>query len=100
MTVTEEARHRLYRWFEDHASTEVANTMMDLLPPVGWADVARQSDIDRLERRIDRLETRMDRFEGRLEAIAAGLQRDMRLQFASIVAANATMAGIVIAVLG
>lgn len=28
---------------------------MEHLPPFGWADVARKSDIDRLDARIDRL---------------------------------------------
>ena len=29
--------------------------MMEHLPPFGWADVARKSDIDRLDARIDSL---------------------------------------------
>jgi hypothetical protein len=30
----------------------MANTLMEHLPPSGWSDVARKSDIDRLERDI------------------------------------------------
>ena len=38
--------------------------MMELLPPVGWADVARQRDLDHLEQRLgvrfDGIEMRLD----------------------------------------
>jgi hypothetical protein len=30
----------------------VAATVMELLPPVGWADVARQRDLDQFEARL------------------------------------------------
>ncbi len=33
--------------------------MMEHLPPFGWADVARRSDIDHLHARIDRLTAAM-----------------------------------------
>ena len=35
---------------------EVANTLMEHLPPSGWADVARKSDVDRLEVDISRVD--------------------------------------------
>ena len=31
---------------------DVADTMMEHLPPTGWADVARKDDIERLEQRL------------------------------------------------
>ncbi len=33
---------------------EVAETLMDLHPPVGWADVATKRDLDHLRRDLDR----------------------------------------------
>lgn len=39
---------------------EVADTMMEYMPPVGWADVARRSDIERVDSRLDHLEKRID----------------------------------------
>jgi hypothetical protein len=32
---------------------EVADTMMEHLPPTGWADVARKDDIVRVEKRLN-----------------------------------------------
>lgn len=49
MPVTEEKRHRLYRRLEEVLGSEEATTMMELVPPVGWADVATKRDVDNLE---------------------------------------------------
>ena len=53
---------------------ERASTMMNLLPPVGWGDVATRRDLDLLEERIDhrfeRVDARIDRIQVRLDGIA------------------------------
>ena len=49
MAIGEEQRHELYRGLEAVLGRERATTMMELLPPVGWSDVARRSDLDHLE---------------------------------------------------
>ncbi|HWL45569.1 MAG TPA: hypothetical protein VNQ73_21690 [Ilumatobacter sp.] len=59
MTVTEQARKDLYDSLEHVHGREVATTLMEHLPPVGWADVARQSDIIAVRSDIDRLRTDM-----------------------------------------
>ena len=46
MPVTEHERHQLFRWFEEHLGSERAATLMSLLPPVGWGDVATRRDLD------------------------------------------------------
>jgi hypothetical protein len=46
---------------------DVAETLLEHLPPAGWGDVARRSDIDHLGTRIDRLETRIDQLEARID---------------------------------
>jgi hypothetical protein len=38
--IDERARHELYRAVEELLGTKTADTLMSLLPPVGWADVA------------------------------------------------------------
>jgi hypothetical protein len=94
MPVTESERHQLFTWFEEHMGQERAATMMNLVPPVGWADVASRHDLEeldaRLTTRIDALETKIDarfdandhkfealehRFEAKLNALRSDLLR-------------------------
>jgi hypothetical protein len=64
MSVTEYERNQLVVWFEEHMGKELAATMMSLLPPVGWGDVATKRDLDhvaeRLDSKIDRVAERLD----------------------------------------
>jgi hypothetical protein len=46
---------------------ERATTMMNLLPPVGWGDVATRRDLDLLEERL----------EAKLDAMALATKRDL-----------------------
>jgi hypothetical protein len=63
MTVTEKQRHDLIRRFEEAFGPEHAETLMELLPPVGWADVVTKQDLEHLrvatEARFDLLEERV-----------------------------------------
>ena len=49
MAVDEAARHQLYNSLESNLGPESASTLMSLLPPVGWADVATRQDLHALE---------------------------------------------------
>jgi hypothetical protein len=60
MSVTEFARHQLFSWFEEHMGQERATTMMNLLPPTGWGDVATRRDLHVLENHIDALEVKLN----------------------------------------
>ncbi len=66
MTISEETRHRLYRRLEEVLGPEEAATLMEHLPPVGWADVATKRDLDALEGRMD---LRFDALETRFQSI-------------------------------
>jgi hypothetical protein len=80
MAVDERRRHLLYRRLEEVLGPDEAGTLMDHLPPVGWADVARRSDLEMLGRDIGgeiaglrremmHLEERLtERFEAKLES--------------------------------
>ena len=48
MTITESRRFVLHRALRDQFGASVADTLMEHLPPTGWGDVARQSDIESL----------------------------------------------------
>ncbi|MEJ7562505.1 MAG: hypothetical protein WKF45_08285 [Ilumatobacteraceae bacterium] len=60
MSITEYQRHQLFTWFEEHMGKERATTMMNLVPPVGWGDVATTRDLElhRAETKHDLLELR------------------------------------------
>lgn len=75
MALDERARHELFLRLQQVLGAAQADTLMEMLPPVGWADVATKRDLDALEERMnlrfefvdqrfDRLEERFDqRFE-------------------------------------
>jgi hypothetical protein len=67
---------------------ERAATMMNLVPPVGWADVATKHDLDeldsRLTSRIDALESKIDaRFET-FESKIDGLEHRFDAKFDAV----------------
>lgn len=49
MTITEEARYQLYKKLEATLGPDDTNTLMEHLPPVGWADVATKADLAHLQ---------------------------------------------------
>ena len=63
MTLSEESRHALHLRLDELLGRSEAATLMELLPPVGWADVATKRDLDALEARVT---GEMKALEGRL----------------------------------
>ena len=59
MTITEQSRLNLYDSVRTHHGEEVAVTLMEMLPPVGWADIATKDDV-RHQIEMLRLETKME----------------------------------------
>jgi len=105
VAVTEETRHRLYQRLEEVLGAEEATTLMELVPPVGWADVATKRDLDALADRMDRFEARMDRFDGRMDRFEVRLtdgfermHRDMRLQLYWLLGFLSSAVGLMLAV--
>ena len=52
MSINEQSRHELYRRLEEILGPGPAATLMEHLPPVGWADVATKRDLEALETRL------------------------------------------------
>ena len=46
MAVDERSRHELYLRLESVVGQREADTLMSLLPPVGWAEVATKHDLE------------------------------------------------------
>lgn len=53
MALDERSRHELFLRLEEALGPEAATTLMEHLPPTGWADVARKRDLDALEHRMN-----------------------------------------------
>lgn len=70
MAITESARHKLYQQLELVIGPEEATTLMEHLPPVGWANVATKDDLHRLDDRIDRVEVALT---SRIDSVEASL---------------------------
>jgi hypothetical protein len=73
--IEERARHELYRGVEELLGTDRADTLMSLLPPVGWADVTTKTDLrsldDRIDSRFSRVDAQFSRVDARFTAIDA-----------------------------
>ena len=52
MTISNADRHDLHNALGELLGGREANTLMEHLPPVGWADVATKRDLDHLESRL------------------------------------------------
>ena len=53
MSVTEARRFELHQELQKILGVDVAHTLMDYLPPVGWNDLARKRDVEIVERRLN-----------------------------------------------
>lgn len=85
MAVDERRRPELHTALSQEIGPEAAATLMELVPPVGWADVATKQD---LSKEIALLEARLG---GRLEE---RLNSQTKTLFGVLIASNATLAAL------
>ena len=93
MVVDERSRHQLYRRLEEVLGPDAATTLIEHLPPVGWADVATRQDLagleERMELRFARIEERFNGVDDRIAAFAADLrasfEHELRSQITTVV---------------
>lgn len=60
MAVNERTRHELYEAVRQALGDDPAETLMEMLPPVGWADVATKHDLESIRDDLRSLRDRVD----------------------------------------
>ena len=95
MAISEHARHELYRRLEDLLGGEAATTLMEHLPPVGWADVATKRDLEVMEQRL-RADVRAEIHAG----ITSAITSQTRTLLVAVVGSNLSIAGLAFAAAG
>ena len=82
MVLDERARHELFLRLEQALGAEAAERLMEMMPPVGWADVATKRDLDALEERMNlRFELVDQRFEVLEHKLLAAFRGEMLAAF-------------------
>lgn len=98
LAVDEAARHQLYTRLDETLGAQPTSTLMSLLPPVGWADVATRDDLRSLE---SSLRGEMAQLRGDVTRDIAGLESRLttalRQQLLAMIAAMVTIAGLTVA---
>jgi hypothetical protein len=89
MALDERSRHDLYLRLEGVLGPEAATTLMEHLPPVGWADVATKRDLEVLLQHMDQ---RFETMEYKLLATFRGeLQTALTAQTSAFATQTATL---------
>ena len=100
MAITEKSRHKLFQRLEELLGTEQAATLMEHLPPVGWADVATKRDLDAVRLDIDALAANTKRDLDALgDRIMAALYRSQRNLTLGLLSGMIALDGLLIAAL-
>lgn len=89
--VSDEGRRALYEALARGLGEGPAATMMELLPPVGWADLARQSDLVAVRGEIAEVRGEVAGVRGEI----AELRGEIKAQLPRFITANiASMIGV------
>lgn len=85
MAITEQSRRELYQRLDEVLGDEHATTLMEHLPPTGWADVATRQDLAQLEERLTlRFDRELARVEFSLNERMSALERDLTARMDSL----------------
>jgi hypothetical protein len=82
--VSDAARRELFVALERELGEVPAATMMELLPPVGWSDVARQSDLVALRGEMAELRGEMAELRAELKGEMAELRAELKGEMAEL----------------
>ncbi|MGI8807842.1 MAG: hypothetical protein ACR2KK_08390 [Acidimicrobiales bacterium] len=95
--VSDHDRRDLYEALEQRLGENAAGTLMELLPPVGWADVARQSDLTALRGEMAQVRGEMAQIRGEIAKLSARIDGQIPRFIWANVPIVASVAGLVLA---
>jgi hypothetical protein len=95
MAISESQRHHLHTALDGVLGPEDAAVLMSHLPPSGWSDVVRTSDLDL---RLAVVESRFDAVDARFETLEARVDARLHQLSNQLTARIAALVGLVIAV--
>ena len=95
--VSDQARRDLYDVLERQLGPSEAGTLMELLPPVGWADVARQSDLVAIRGEMAQMRGEMGEIRGEIAKLSARIDGQIPRFIWANVPIVASVAGLVLA---
>lgn len=107
MAITEATRHQLHEALIAALGEQEAATLMEHLPPIGWADVATRNDLEHVHADIERVHADIEHLrvvlEARFDAKVAEVRTEMsdlfreaqRWQLTSLAAATAILAALI-----
>ncbi len=81
MTISDQSRHQLHQRLDEVLGVDEAATLMEHLPPVGWADVATKRDLDHLG---DRLRVEISGLRGEMHKEIGGLRAEMHKEIGEV----------------
>ena len=87
MAVTESAKHDVYTYFEEAMGKERATTLMAMVSPTGWADVATKQDLVLLRTEL----------KGEMHNLSATFHRALWTHTITTVTAGGVLMGIAVA---
>jgi hypothetical protein len=95
MSITEASRFQLRTAIGQILSEEAADTLMELLPPVGWADVATKTDLQHLR---DELKTDIQALQLSFETtLEKRLHEQTKWFITTMIAMNAVTVAVAVA---
>ena len=92
--VSDHDRRGLYDALAQRSGHDPAGTLMELLPPVGWADIARPSDLTALRGEMAELRAEL---KGEIGELHAELRSQLPRLYAANIASMIGVAGLVLA---
>ena len=92
--VSDHDRLELYEALERRLGHGPAATMMELLPPVGWGDVARRSDLVAIRGEIVELRSEL---KGQISELRGELNAQLPRLYAANIASMIGVSGLVLA---